>query len=362
MSSGRGRPCDILVSVVMAVYNGEKYLRSAVLSVLGQTHVKFELLIVEDGSADNSLRILEELQKKDPRIRILRNEENIGLAASLNRAVRQAKGKYIVRMDADDLCFPGRLARQIRYMERHQKIGISYCSALKFQQGKVLRELDTNDSAPEAIRATMLFFNTIYHNGVIARKEIFEAFAYRAEFDVTEDMALWIQALERYPAARTYRSLLLYRQHEGQVTYRYWKKQQEQVQALRRPALCALLGQVSQQEEIIHDIIAQREGGTPKESLQDWLFRLQRKNQLREIYPQKVFERVLLRVYLINAVHGKYPFWGALKGMLQFGFWPFFSFGMRLAAKMAAEWARLLMDAPKGRRILKQYETSKKGT
>ena len=358
MSRRHSPSCHVFVSVVMAVYNGQTYLRSAVQSVLDQTHENFEFLIVEDGSADASLQILESM--RDPRIRILKNESNIGLAASLNRAVQQAKGKYIVRMDADDLCFPERLARQIRYMERHPKIGISYGGVLKFQGDKIRWEMDTNDSSPEAIRATMLFFNTIYHNGVILRREIYEAFPYQPEFDVTEDMALWLQALEQYPAARTFRSLILYRQHEAQVSFRYWQKQQQQVQALRRPALQALLGKIDPQEEMLHAIIALRDGSLPNVNLQDWLCRLQKQNELRQIYGQKVFKRVLLRVYLINAVHGKYPFLDAAKGLLQFGFWPFFSFSARLLWKAVAEWARLLLDIPGGRRILKQYENSEK--
>src|SRR6266571_110472 len=96
-----------LVSVIMPVYNGEKFLRLAIESILAQTFRTFEFIIVNDGSTDSSETIISSFT--DPCIKLLKNEANLGIAASLNRAIEISKGEYICRMDADDVALPARL-------------------------------------------------------------------------------------------------------------------------------------------------------------------------------------------------------------------------------------------------------------
>jgi len=105
-----------IVSVVMSVYNGEPYLHDAIVSILEQTLVNFEFIIVNDGSTDKSFEIIKSFE--DERI-ILINQQNAGLAKALNKGIRIAKGKYIARMDADDICIKNRLELQVEYMENN---------------------------------------------------------------------------------------------------------------------------------------------------------------------------------------------------------------------------------------------------
>lgn len=114
----------------MSVYNGEKYLREAIESILNQTFRDFEFIIVNDGSTDKTEDILDECAKKDSRIRIIKNEKNIGLTKSLNKAIRAAKGKYIARMDADDISLPERLKAQMLVMEKRKKNGVIGCDVI----------------------------------------------------------------------------------------------------------------------------------------------------------------------------------------------------------------------------------------
>lgn len=109
----------------MPVYNAEKYLASAIESILSQTFRDFEFIIVDDGSNDASWKIIREYQRKDPRIRPLRNRSNLRTTKTLNRGLKKAKGKYIIRMDADDWSYPERVARQFEFMEKHPEIGVS---------------------------------------------------------------------------------------------------------------------------------------------------------------------------------------------------------------------------------------------
>ena len=110
------------VTVLMPVYNGEMYLREAIDSILHQTFTDFEFLIINDGSTDNSETII--LSYDDSRIRYEKNDSNLKLIATLNKGIELAKGKYIVRMDADDISIPDRIEKQVAFLEKNPDVGI----------------------------------------------------------------------------------------------------------------------------------------------------------------------------------------------------------------------------------------------
>ena len=110
-----------LVSILMPVYNSEKYLREAIKSILNQTFTNFELIIINDGSTDNSLKIIKSF--KDNRIKIIKNKGNLGLIKTLNKGIDLAQGKYIARMDADDIAMPKRLEKQIAFFNENPDYG-----------------------------------------------------------------------------------------------------------------------------------------------------------------------------------------------------------------------------------------------
>lgn len=132
-----------LISVIMSIYNGEKYLDRALCSILNQTLSNFEFIIIDDGSTDNTKKIISSYN--DVRIKFIENTQNIGLAASLNKGIFIARGKYIARMDCDDVSYPDRLAKQYSVMEGDQKIDLTGTSAI------AISELDVIvDKLPEA--------------------------------------------------------------------------------------------------------------------------------------------------------------------------------------------------------------------
>lgn len=119
----------VMVSVIMSVFNADvKHLDRAVRSILDQTYKEIEFIIIDDGTTEDCLSYLQNLE--DNRVRLLRNEENIGLAASLNKGIEIAKGKYIARMDSDDYSMPERLDRQVQYMEANEDVDVLACIAL----------------------------------------------------------------------------------------------------------------------------------------------------------------------------------------------------------------------------------------
>ena len=108
----------------MSVYNGERYLRPAVESILNQSYPDFEFIVIDDGSADNSRNILAEYAVQDSRLRIIPNETNLGLTRSLNKAIGLAHGRYLGRQDADDISLPQRLERQVAFLNAHPEVGL----------------------------------------------------------------------------------------------------------------------------------------------------------------------------------------------------------------------------------------------
>ena len=148
----------------MSVYNGHKYLGETIDSILNQTHADFEFILIDDGSNDGALEIMKTKQAEDQRITVLQNEKNIGLAASLNRGIGIAKGKYIARMDADDICLPNRFQKQVNYLETHLEIWILGCGIYHIDDnGNTIKEVVYSDD-PQKLRWNMIFGN----EGVVA--------------------------------------------------------------------------------------------------------------------------------------------------------------------------------------------------
>lgn len=110
-----------VVSVVMSVYNGGPFLTEAIGSILSQSYADFECIIIDDGSTDNSADII--ASHRDRRFRVITHAENAGLAARLNEGVAAASGRYVARMDADDISLPDRFARQVEFMQAHPHVG-----------------------------------------------------------------------------------------------------------------------------------------------------------------------------------------------------------------------------------------------
>ena len=154
-----------LLTVLMSVYNGSRFLREAIESILNQTFYDFEFIIINDGSTDRTAEILATYQ--DKRIRIVRNSDNIGLTKSLNEGLKLARGKYIARQDADDISLPKRLERQISYLEAQPDIALlgTWANSID-ERGKILWEMRP-PSDPSLLRWSMLFNNNMIHSSVM---------------------------------------------------------------------------------------------------------------------------------------------------------------------------------------------------
>jgi glycosyltransferase involved in cell wall biosynthesis len=221
------------VTVLMPVYNGEKYLREAIDSILNQTFTDFEFLIIDDGSTDDSLKIIEFYSNKDSRIKTVINDQNKGIVFSLNRGIKLTKSKYIARMDADDIAFPDRFNKQVEFLENHNKISILGTNMLIIDQDLKILSKTCVPTHSEVITWNLLFLNVIAHPTVMIRNTFFQEIGnYSFSFPHVEDYELWLRAKDKYQFANLSEPLLYYRNHNYNIGNIYQNSQQDSALSL----------------------------------------------------------------------------------------------------------------------------------
>lgn len=208
-----------LVSVTMPVYNAERYVAEAVQSVLAQTHRELELIIVDDGSTDGTLAILQRLAAQDPRIR-LSSRANRGISATRNECLAQARGEFIAVLDADDVAMPDRFDRQVQYLRDHPDC-LCVGGAIQEidEQGRELIQtrFPTEDSAIQ--ESALSAGPSLCHSAVLMRREAVERVGgYREEVSSAEDLDLWLRLGERGRLANLPDIVVKYRVHTDSVS------------------------------------------------------------------------------------------------------------------------------------------------
>jgi glycosyltransferase involved in cell wall biosynthesis len=211
------------VTLLMPVFNGEAHLAEAVESVLAQTFADFELLVLDDGSTDSSGDILDAF--RDRRIRRVRNARNLGLAETLNKGLELAQGRYIARMDCDDVCLPGRLERQVRFMERHPEIGVLGTWFEKTDGATTVTvEVPVGDAE---IRFFLIFENTFMHASILLSKAVLDRanLRYDPALKYGQDYDLWVRCARHTRLANLPEILMRYRCHPDNASHRFRDEQ-----------------------------------------------------------------------------------------------------------------------------------------
>lgn len=238
---------DPLVSIVMAAYNEERFISEAIDSMLNQTYNNFEFIIINDGSTDNTEQII--LSYPDPRIRYVKNEQNLKLIASLNKGLSLAKGKYIARMDSDDISVPERLQIQVAFMESHPGIGISGAQLIVFGSE------DTTMNYPlehEDLLLRLLITSCFPNNLVIFRNNLVQEnqMAFTEGYHHGEDYKFWTEWLQLTKGANLPDYLVKYRFHAASVSHKY-KDLQRQTRNRIRVEYVIQLFQLSESEKYV---------------------------------------------------------------------------------------------------------------
>lgn len=206
------------VSLVMKVYNGEKYLKQAMDSVLAQTFSDFEFLIIDDGSSDGSAAIVQGC--RDKRIRFLQNEKNMGLCETQNRVIKEAIGEYIAVMDCDDISYPTRLEKQAAYLDEHPEVMMCGTFRNNIIDGKESIFLQPEAKQYESIRFSLYFGNYFFtHSSIMFRAEEYRksGFSY-GPAKIAEDYEVITKMADKYPVALIPERLVGYRIYQSSTS------------------------------------------------------------------------------------------------------------------------------------------------
>lgn len=284
-----------LVSVLMAVYNGEKYIDQAIESILTQTFTNFELLIVNDGSIDRSVAIINSY--KDRRIHLVHHEINQGLVATRNYLLELAQGDYIATLDCDDISVPKRLATQVAFMERHPDVAVCGSWVKTTGKQKFLWRYPTDSNI---ILARMLFDCPIANSSSMIRRMMLirhNNYFYRSGYAPAEDYDLWSRVSRHSRIANIPKILIYYRIHDQQTS--------NQVRVIdgdihagrvRREQIERLGIEPTKEDSVIHQQLGMWMFQPNHEFVLQakvWLERLQEANRQRLIYPEPTFSQVL---------------------------------------------------------------------
>lgn len=217
---------DPLISVLLPARNADAYIDQAVESIVSQSVGDFEIIAVNDGSTDETHARLDSWSKRDQRVKII-TAGGVGPAGALNIALGAARGRYLARMDADDISLPGRFAEQISYFKAHPSAGI--CGTWTRTFGVAGRHIWRPPINDEAIRARMRFDSPFVHPSVMMKREMLRRLpaAYRPEYGRAEDYDLWERLQQVCAMGNVPQVLLHYRMHAGQVTVKESRSSQE---------------------------------------------------------------------------------------------------------------------------------------
>lgn len=293
------------VSCIMPVRNGEEFVREAVDSILAQTFADFELIVVDDVSSDRTPEILAAV--RDPRLRVVRSDVPGGIAGSCNRAIALARGRYVARMDHDDVSLPRRFARQTAFLDAHPNVGICGTWVRMFSPGWHRdRKLEPD---AQRIRCSFLLFNVLSHPSVMMRRAVLDEHGLRYDetFESAEDYDLWtrtswVSELRNVPDV-----LLLHRVHPTQISQRGKPRQLKEAAFVRDRELARLGVRFEPDEAAFHralyarDLVPDEAWLAPAER---WLARILAANERTQLFDAHVLSATLLEHVLLTYARG----------------------------------------------------------
>lgn len=200
-----------LVSVIIPCYNASKYLIEALDSIIQQSYKNLEIIITDDCSTDNTYEMLCSFREKDSRIKLYKNDVNLKLPTTLNNMIDLCTGKYIARMDADDISLKNRIKEQVVYLEKHPEIDMCGTNAWNMKEnGKIVGfyKFPINDTA---IKYSACIFNPFFHSSVMLKAEVLKLNKYNSNFRYSQDYELWIRIMKSYKVHNLSKKLIIYR-------------------------------------------------------------------------------------------------------------------------------------------------------
>ena len=305
------------LSVVLPVYNAEKFLRESIDSILSQTFKDFELIIINDGSTDSSEQIVQSYT--DSRIVYLKNDVNLKLIATLNRGINAARGRYIARIDADDRCHPSRFEQQVKFLDSHKDIDFcgTWANIIGLRGEKTGRI--RNAGNPGLLSCLLFFTCPLLHPSIMGRSSVFKENGYDSEMLHVEDFELWNRLSRKgIRFANIPQYLIDYRWHGSNISVLNDDEQFESKLRVLQPQVSELLErEVSRDEMLLHifSFNLYSKGRNCAEDCQvskltaekEWLIGLSEANDRKSMFPETDFHSVVLSRWAVCCIaFGKY--------------------------------------------------------
>jgi glycosyltransferase involved in cell wall biosynthesis len=287
------------IAVIMPVYNGEKYIKESIQSILNQTFGDFLLVVVDDCSTDGTQEIVKSFN--DNRIIYIKNDENVGSVKSRNIALKAADSEYVAILDADDIAEPKRFEIQNAFLDNNPDFGVVTTPAqLIDSSGKKISKISKEIVPPEKIAATLLFHNIFAHSSAMIRRSVMPE-KYEPDTVPAEDVDLWLKMIKNTKFITINKPLTKYRVHTEGISKRFSERKREIMKKLLRTQLNKIGIQPSEEELEIHMNNFGYAGSDIIQHLNQrsaWLQRLIIANQTTRVYNDKIFKSVVEEKWL----------------------------------------------------------------
>lgn len=302
-----------VLSAVMLVYNGEKYLKEAIDSVLGQSFEDFEFIIINDGSTDSSLNIINSYT--DERIRLINNVTNFGIPYSRNIGLHEAKGEYLAWCDCDDINLPNRFKEQVNLLNSNIEIGV--CGTWQIYSKGKRTFVNRTKEQPELVKAILLFMPSIMNPTSMLRLSVINdnKLNYNENLAIAEDHDLFLRCSMCFPLTNVQKVLVRYRASETSIIKKYKSLENESESihnVIYAQALRYLGIEPNKTELALHSLISSENGFAnfnEFESCFNWLIKIKLINNETKMYDSKMLNMVLAeRFYVISKKASIYGF------------------------------------------------------
>ena len=240
------------ISVILPAYNAERFLSQAIDSILHQTYQDFELFVIDDGSTDKTRNLIEEYAQIDSRVTLVCNENNLGLIKTLNKGLSLARGKYIARMDADDISLPERFQRQVAFLDENHDVGLLGTMFYVIDVEGNVKYAHYHPTTDHLIRWRLLFGNAFCHSSVMMRRNCVKTVGEYGTFLHVEDLEFWSRMIEHTKAMNLPEPLVKWRMADTNISVQYSRFQKEQGDRLSLLQFQKLMGENFLDLEEVH--------------------------------------------------------------------------------------------------------------
>mgnify|MGYP001224173705 FL=1 len=297
------------VTVLIPVYNREKFVASAIESILAQSFTDFELLLIDDSSTDGSVGILRSYTT-DPRVRLVCNEQNLGIPRTRNRGIELARGEYIAMLDSDDWAYPRRLAKQVAFLDRHRDFAVVGAWATEMdEKGRSLRRVKILPVLPGELQSRLLFSYCHPHSSIMARTAVLQEYRYREQYAACEDVDLFVRLARKYKLGNLPKILVCRRVHAGSITREKAQLVKEKNLEIVSAQLAELGVEFTPADLERHFLLLRMDRLKPTpdrkylEWANAWLLKLQAANQHALRYPERPLARVVGEIWFVVCWH-----------------------------------------------------------